>query len=309
MKKTTVFLLFQLGAYAQDIKVSNPEMLVLTENSNKYILPIDKVSIKGSYPLGISELKTIHIVFPFEIKEVDAGTADVIVEITPSFNNVLKVKSAQNKNFVETNLTVLTADGGLYSFITNYQKDPEILNINIGNNLRTDVRASSALQINHFLKSHFLSSSLNKSEAEILNNLQKATRGRGFIKNVGVHNLKMTALLRGIYSEDEILYLTLDITNDTDIDYEIDFIKLYIKDKELIKKMTVQEEELVIINKYPNDIVIEADVMHRFSIATALRTLSEDKIMEVEVYEKNGGRHLRFSIDPKVLSKAKKISQ
>ena len=114
-------------------------MLQTTESTNRYILPIDKVSIKGSYPLGISEIKTIHIVFPFEIKEVDAGTSDVIVEITPSFNNVLKVKSAKSKDFTETNLTVLTGDGGLYSFITNYQKDPEILNINIGNNLKTDI--------------------------------------------------------------------------------------------------------------------------------------------------------------------------
>ena len=121
MKKSPILFMLPLSVFAQDIKVSNPEMLQTTESTNRYILPIDKVSIKGSYPLGISEIKTIHIVFPFEIKEVDAGTSDVIVEITPSFNNVLKVKSAKSKDFTETNLTVLTGDGGLYSFITNNQ--------------------------------------------------------------------------------------------------------------------------------------------------------------------------------------------
>jgi conjugative transposon TraN protein len=309
VKKIPILIMLPLSVFAQDIKVSNPEMLQTTESTNRYILPIDKVSIKGSYPLGISEIKTIHIVFPFEIKEVDAGTSDVIVEITPSFNNVLKVKSARNKDFTETNLTVLTGDGGLYSFITNYQKDPEILNINIGNNLKTDILASNELKINHFQKSHFVSRSLNISEAAILSNLEKATQSGSFIRNVGVHNLKLTSLLKGIYTEDGILYLTMDILNETDIDYEIDFIKLYIKDKELVKKMTVQEEELVIINKYPSDLVVQADVKHRFSVATALRTLSEDKVMEIEIYEKNGGRHLRFPIDPKILSKAKKINQ
>lgn len=308
MKNLPILFLLHLSVLAQDIKVSNPEMLLVTENVNKYILPIDKVSIKGSYPLGISEIKTIHIVFPFEIKEVDAGTPDIIVEITPSFNNVLKVKSAKSKDFTETNLTVLTGDGGLYSFITNYQKDPEILNINIGNNLKTDVQASKTLSINHFLKSHYISTSLNKSEADILNNLQKANASRSFIKNIGIHNLKLTSLLKGIYSEESILYLTLEIINDTEIDFEIDFIKLYIKDKELVKKMTVQEEELGIINKYPSDLLIKADVKHRFSIATPLRTLSEEKVMEVEIYEKNGGRHLRFPIDAKVLTHAKKIN-
>jgi conjugative transposon TraN protein len=309
VKKIPILIMLPLSVFAQDIKVSNPEMLQTTESTNRYILPIDKVSIKGSYPLGISEIKTIHIVFPFEIKEVDAGTSDVIVEITPSFNNVLKVKSAKNKDFTETNLTVLTGDGGLYSFITNYQKDPEILNINIGNNLKTDILASNELKINHFQKSHFVSSSLNISEAAILNNLQKATQSGSFIRNVGVHNLQLRGLLKGIYTEEGILYLTMDILNETDIDYEIDFIKLYIKDKELVKKMTVQEEELVIINKYPSDLVVHAEVKHRFSVATTLRSLSEDKIMEVEIYEKNGGRHLRFPIDPKILSKAKKINQ
>jgi conjugative transposon TraN protein len=308
VKKIPILVLISLRAFTQDIKISNPDMLLISETNNKYILPIDKVSIKGSYPLGVSEIKTVHVVFPSEIKEVDAGTPDIIVEITPSFNNVLKVKSAQNKNFSETNLTVLTADGGLYSFITNYQKDPEILNINIGNNLGSDVKASNTLEINHFLKSRFISSELNKSEVEIINKLKKVRAAKSFIKNVGVQNLKMSSMLKGIYSEDDILYLTLEIKNDTELDFEVDFIKLFIKDKERIRKMTVQEEELSIINKYPNDNEVKAATSINLAVATTLRTFSDDKVMEVEIYEKNGGRHLRFPIDPQILSKAKSIN-
>ena len=104
-----------------------------------------------------------------------------------------------------------------------------------------------------------------------------------------------------------MMYFTLELSNETEIDYSIDFIKLYVKDKEMLKRMTIQEEELKIFDRYPVDNVVQAQTKYLFSIATPLRTISEDKQFEIEIYEKNGGRHLRFSIDPKIISKAKSL--
>lgn len=288
-------------------KVSNPEQHQFVSQHNRYVLPIDKVSVKGSYPLGVSEIKTIHVIFPSEIKEVDAGTANVIAQITENFNNVLRIKANTDKHFSETNLTVLTADGGLYSFLTNYNRDPEILNINIGNNLSSDVLSSKDLGINQFLKSNYLIAALNQSANEIKFSMQKSISLKPFVRNTGVRNQNTSAFLKGVYIYNGMMYFTIELVNDSEIDYSIDFIKLYIKDKEVLKRMTIQEEELKIADRFPLDNVLKANTNNTFSLATPLRTISDDKEFEFEIYEQNGGRHLRFSISPKVIAKAKTL--
>ncbi|WP_305951639.1 conjugative transposon protein TraN [Emticicia oligotrophica] len=286
-------------------KVSNPEQHQFVSQHNRYVLPIDKVSVKGSYPLGVSEIKTVHVIFPSEIKEVDAGTANVIAQITENFNNVLRIKANTDKHFSETNLTVLTADGGLYSFLTNYNRDPEILNINIGNNLSSDVLSSKDLGINQFLKSNYLIAALNQSANEIKFSMQKSISLKPFVRNTGVRNQNTSAFLKGVYTYNGMMYFTIEVVNDSEIDYSIDFIKLYIKDKEVLKRMTIQEEELKIADRFPLDNVLKAKTNNTFSLATPLRTISDDKEFEFEIYEQNGGRHLRFSISPKIIAKAK----
>lgn len=288
-------------------KVSNPEQHQFVSQHNRYVLPIDKVSVKGSYPLGISEIKTIHVIFPSEIKEVDAGTANVIAQITENFTNVLRIKANTDKHFSETNLTVLTADGGLYSFLTNYNRDPEILNINIGNNLSSDVLSSKDLGINQFLKSSYLITALNQSANEIKFSMQKSISSKPFVRNTGVRNQNTSAFLKGVYTHNGMMYFTIEVVNDSEIDYSIDFIKLYIKDKEVLKRMTIQEEELKIADRFPLDNVLKAKTSNTFSLATPLRTISDDKEFEFEIYEQNGGRHLRFFISPKIIAKAKTL--
>ncbi len=263
--------------------------------------------MRGSYPLGVSPLKTVHVVFPAEIKEVDAGTADILVQITPSFNNVLRVKSTALTSFPETNLTVLTADGGLYSFLLSFQENPEILNVNIGKNAGSDERVSETLAINHFNKTEFLDSELNQSYVVIDANLQRVVGNRPFIRNVGVESGKVRSLLRGIYASEGMLYLTFTIENNSGLAYGIDFVKLYVKDKEQAKQTTVQEEELVVLKRFPADDTVDAHSERLFSVVTPVRTIGDDKVMEVEIYDKTGGRHLRYRIDPKILAKAKRI--
>jgi conjugative transposon TraN protein len=312
MKNNIVFLsiIYILAInkiHCQNTNTANPETYQSAHTKHLYTLPIDKIAIKGSYPLGISELKTIHLIFPSAIKEVDAGTADVMAQITEHFNNVLRVKANTNKAFTETNLTVLTEDGGLYSFLTNYSKDPEILNINIGNNLSSDILMSKELGINQFLNSRFQLNEINQSASEIKYLMQKATENKAFIRNTGVVNLSMSAFLKGIYTHQELMYLSFEVNNESYIDFPIDFIKLYIKDKQQLKRMTVQEEELNILDRFPLDNVVKAQTKTIFCLVIPKRTIANDKEFSIEIYEQNGGRHLRFSIDPKLIAKAKTL--
>ena len=124
-----VGITLSLSSHAQkeSVSVANP-ILTQSVSSTPYILPIDKSSVRGSYPLGVSNRKTTHIIFPAKIREFDAGTSDVIAQIPETVPNILRVKAKEKLDFCETNMTVITEDGGFYSFFVRFQEDPEILN-------------------------------------------------------------------------------------------------------------------------------------------------------------------------------------
>jgi conjugative transposon TraN protein len=285
--------------------VSNPQLF--SQTSSQYKLPIDKISVKGSYPLAVSDVKTVHVIFPGKIREVDTGTPNILVQITESFDNVLRIKAINLPEKQETNITILTEDGALYSFLATYEKNPEILNINIGNNGKTDLEVSSKMGIHTFSKSNFIEETINQSFADVESNSNKVYEKRNFIKNVGIKTQGMIAQLKALYNSNNLQYLKVELENETEVNYKIDFIKLYINDLESIKKTAIQQEELKIVKIFPNTNEIQAKSTSTLVLSSLMKSLPIDKIMEIEIYEKDGGRHLRFQIDSNTLTKSKQL--
>src|SRR4026208_1556513 len=75
--------------------------------------------------LGISKDKTTSLIFPFAIRPVDRGTKDVLVQPVKEADNILLVKAA-TENFAETNLSIVTDDGSVYSFVLNFDNRPPV---------------------------------------------------------------------------------------------------------------------------------------------------------------------------------------
>lgn len=69
--------------------------------------------------LAISHNKTTNIVFPFSIVGVDRGSPDILVQKAQGAAHILQVKSSI-ADFDTTNLSVITGDGRLHSFILSY---------------------------------------------------------------------------------------------------------------------------------------------------------------------------------------------
>ena len=309
-KLTTLLVIVATKLMAQlPSPVSNPKQFDKAKALNTYLLPIGKNSIKGSYPLAVSDKKTVHIVFPSQIKEVDASNQYVRTEITENFNNVLKIKSICIDDCIQTNLTILTEDGGFYSFLLNYEENPEILNINIAHNSTVDLNVSKDLLINQFVHSKYIDKISNSSTEEIKSHLMLANNQEKNIKNVGIQYMYMTAMLVNLNKANNTMIYTIKLNNTSDIDYKIDFIKMYIRDKTTAKRLAIQEEEVKVLGMYPLSEDLPASTFYNLSIATDVITIADDKIIELEIYEKNGGRHLRFPIDSKIIAKAKKLSK
>src|SRR5688500_18458870 len=75
--------------------------------------------------ISIATDHTVSLIFPFPVKHVDRGTADVLVQPVKEQDNMLLVKAATHE-LVATNLTVVTSDGTVYSFAVRYSERPSV---------------------------------------------------------------------------------------------------------------------------------------------------------------------------------------
>lgn len=271
-----------------------------------YLLPIDKSAVKGSYSIGVSDHKTTHIIFPAKIRDIDAGSSDIIALIPESVNNILRVKATAPRPFGETNITVLTDDGGFYSFLIRYEPEPMVLNINIANNIRSDNAVSSALGINKATAMSLVGPVADVNKTELLHTAARVYDHKPFARNVGITKQRMSLLLSGLYVQGATLFVQCKIDNDSEIDYGLDFAKFYIRDKDVLKRMASQEMELPVLATYPETLTkFRGRTNYTMVYAIPLKTFTEDKVIEMELYEKDGGRHLRFQIDSDIMLKAR----
>src|SRR5919199_6975985 len=92
-----------------------------------FVLPMTNSTIRPSYAIQVSTNKTTHIIFPYEIRYADLGCKDIVGEAVEKAGNVFRLKAMQQNPFMETNLTVVTADGRLFSFLITYKDKPYAL--------------------------------------------------------------------------------------------------------------------------------------------------------------------------------------
>ena len=79
--------------------------------------------------LEVTYDKTVHLIFPAQIRYVDLGSSNIIAGKADDAENVLRVKAAIRDFETETNLSVICNDGSFFAFNVKYAEEPEKLNI------------------------------------------------------------------------------------------------------------------------------------------------------------------------------------
>jgi len=75
--------------------------------------------------------KTVHILFPSPVTYIDIGSMNIIAGKADGAENVVRVKAAVKDFAAETNLTIITEDGGFYTFDASYAENPAISTVEI----------------------------------------------------------------------------------------------------------------------------------------------------------------------------------
>ena len=251
------------------------------------------------YRLDVSFNKTTNLVFPLPITSIDRGSQDIIVEKAVGVENILRVK-ADVKTFEETNLSVITNDGKLYSFLVSYNNNPTYLNVNLTN--VAPINTSASLQ-----KEEGAIPSAVMTEQSLKTYSQKAISEKSNIHWVDNEASGMSLALTGFYVKANIMFCKLRIENDSQINYDIEQFRLYIRDKTQSKRTATQEIEIHPLHILGDTSVIRGISKDTLVIAVPKFTIPDGKYMVIEIMERNGGRHLALRVKNRHVVKAKSL--
>jgi conjugative transposon TraN protein len=255
------------------------------------------------YGLDVTFDKTVHLIFPSQIRYVDLGSSSIIAGKAEDADNVLRVKAAVRDFETETNLSVICEDGSFFAFNVKYADEPEQLNIEMQDFLHSGI---NNLPSN---KSDICFKELGNESPVLVKLIMKTIwqNNKREIKHIGSKKFGLQFLLRGLYTHNGLLYFHTLINNQSRMPFTVDFITFKVVDKKVAKRTAVQEQVLQPLRMFNNVIRVSGSTTERSVFALEQFTLPDDKVLEVTLFEQNGGRHQTFVLENEDLVRAKNI--
>lgn len=293
MRTFILFMMLVLTGMSVMAQSDTTESEIRTLTTDRHIVP---------YRIGVPFNKTVHILFPSEVRYVDLGSTDIIAGKADGVENVVRVKAAVKGFTEETNFSVITGDGSFYSFSVVYEEEPEALNISMDNRIGGNGSpAGSVVRV----------SELGEEDPVIISSLMYTIHrlDRRDVKHIGSRQFGMQAVLKGIYVHKDLLFLNVFLANSSHVPFDIDFVRFKIIDKKVAKR-TAQQETFIEPVRSLNDLRrIEGKGSGNVIYAFRKIVIPDDKLIEVEVFEKDGGRHQKFYIENRDLVNAKLVDE
>ena len=244
--------------------------------------------------LEVTYDKTVHVIFPAEVRYVDLGSPDLIAGKADGAENIIRVKATVRNFPNETNMSVITEDGSFYTFNVKYAAEPLLLNVEMCDFIHdgsTVNRPNNAQEI--YLKE--LGSESPMLVRLIMKSIHKQNKRE--VKHIGCKRFGIQYLLKGIYTHNGLLYFHTEIKNQSNVPFDVDYITWKIVDKKVAKRTAVQEQIILPLRAQNYATLVPGKKSERTVFTMAKFTIPDDKCLVVELNEKNGGRHQSFVIE------------
>lgn len=254
----------------------------------------------------VSFNKTTHLIFPAPVQYVDLGSTDIIADKAAGAANVVRLKAAVRDFQAETNLTVIIADGRFYAFDVRYADDPGQLSIRIMNDLQAQIPEGKAPTVPVRLDA------LDGDDAARIDSAMEQiyNNDKPQIKHIGYKRYGLQTLLTGIYIDSEgWLYFGIEMRNDSRIPFDIDHIRMYVRDKRLPRRTAVQDIEIVPVRRLHPLSEIDTGKTGRTVWAIPKMTIPDGKALHIDIYERDGGRHQSLRVENRDILAAKPIPE
>ena len=132
-------------------------------------------------------------------------------------------------------------------------------------------------------------------------------QNRADVKGIHTRKYGVEVEVRGIYVHNDVIYLHVQIANNTNISFEVDYRRFVVVDRKAAKR-TAQQQRIIEPLRVCNDpSIVREHQRQRIVFALPKLTLEEDKILLLEIAEKDGARHQYLEISSKELLGAKAL--
>ena len=257
--------------------------------------------------------KTVHILFPSPVTYIDIGSMDIIAGKADGAENVVRVKAAVRNFIAETNLTVITEDGGFFTFDVHYAENPAVSTVNLTvqepqtKGVKEPTAAGDPLSPAPVTKSRVLLREVGREKpATIKRMLSDIYRqNRTDVKGIRTKKYGIGVEVLGIYVFNDVIYMHTCISNDTNISFEVDARRFIVADRKLAKRTAQQQTPLEVLRVCNDPAVVRGHQRQRTVFALPKLTIADDKVLLLEIIEKNGARHQTTEIPSREISNAK----
>lgn len=253
--------------------------------------------------------KTVHILFPAPVTYIDIGSMAIIAGKADGAENVVRVKAAVRDFAGETNLTVITEDGGFYTFDARYAENPTTSTIEIAAAESPATQPASASEPARADEGRVLLREVGRERPatvkRVLSDIYR--QNRADVRGIHTRKYGVEVEVRGIYVHNDVIYLHVQIANNTNIFFEVDYRRFVVADRKAAKR-TAQQQRIIEPLRVCNDpSIVRGHQRQRIVFALPKLTLEEDKILLLEITEKDGARHQHLEISSKELLGAKAL--
>lgn len=228
--------------------------------------------------IDISDQQTTSLLFPYPIASVDRGSRDILAQKPKGTDNVLQIKAAQEQ-FMQSNLTVVTTDGKLYNFQVCYNHEPASLAYDFSNGDKQAVVSLTEIE-----------------KADRINALASAAYHDRNRISLRENNYGITLSITGMYVADDHFFYRITITNESNISYDIDQLRFFVKDQKRSKRTASQEVEITPLSYWNQTEKVPAKSMKTFVAVLPKFTIPDKKNLYLQLTEKSGGRHLQMKV-------------
>lgn len=253
------------------------------------------------YKMEVTYDKTSHLIFPTAIRYVDLGSEYLIAGKAEDAENVLRVKASVRDFEAETNFSVITNDGRFYSFNVYYSSYPEALSYD----LLTMQKAVDKANGNDVLFEELGNNSPSLAGL-LLETIHK--KDKRIVKHIGAKSFGIQFILKGIYIHNGKYYFHTELKNKSNVPFQIDFVNFKVVDKKVAKRTVVQERPLIPLRTYKPLTEIAGQTTEQNVFLLDQFTIADDKVLLIEIFEKNGGRQQTLQVENSDLIKARLIN-
>ena len=116
------------------------------------------------------------------------------------------------------------------------------------------------------------------------------------IFSLGVIKNKFELSMANLYVHNDFMFFVFDVKNNSYIDYDIEFVKCFQRDLKKSKNAIQQETAIDPVYLKDFETKIKGKSRNRLILGFQKFTIPDDKVFEIEMYERNGGRHMKLAV-------------